>query len=103
MKKIFGTSLIGNSGYRLYNITEKNWTFTVDSLASGCCCGVFSLLKLNLTFSRLLNIQESCLIVILYKNYIEYQGLDLLKNNVDSATEDPDPKDDVTLKKTKLD
>ena len=60
-------------------------------------------MELNLTFSPLPNSQEGCLIAILYKNCIGDQGLDLLKNNVDSAAEDPAPKGDGTLKMTKSD
>ena len=59
--------------------------------------------ELNLTFSCLLNSQESRLIIILYKKCIEDNDLDSLKNNVDSATENPDLKDNVTLKMNELD
>ena len=41
MKKKFCTPLIGNSDYRLYDMTERNWIFNADSLVSGCCCRVF--------------------------------------------------------------
>ena len=59
--------------------------------------------KLNLTFSRLLNSQEGRHIKTLYEHCIEDQGLNSIKNDIVSATEDLVSKDDATLKMTELD